>query len=120
MPRLTTQQKQEYKDVILGTVTEDYDGNELTTERKKVSFIFNRFHSEYQWNIDRIGEFKAMAEWLSGMALNIPCYNGDIMEMAERINKRTYTEREAYKILDNYWNFMGNLILQMFRKHRLG
>ena len=66
-----TAYKKNYKNYILSTIEEDGEGKPLTTDSEKIDYIFNRFNSEYGFMIARVGKYKAMSEWLSGLALDI-------------------------------------------------
>lgn len=81
----------------------DYTGD------KPVNHIYSRFISEYGWNIERIGFFPALTEWLQGLALNIPYMNGDIMETFG-LNERQ---------LESYWRFMAMRLQELFKAERL-
>ena len=117
--KLTVAQKEEYKQYILKCIEEDFNGNELTTPVAKVKFIYERFISEVGWNIDRVGEMRAMVDWLADLALDIPFTYADITQLARHINCRTYTDKEEEKICENYFPFMANLILQMFKTYKV-
>lgn len=81
----------------------DYDGNE------PVKHIFERFNAEYGFAIERQGFFKALTEWLSGLALNIPYMNHDII--------KTFGITE--KQLKNYFPFMAMRLMELFKKEGL-
>ena len=70
-----TEYKKNYKNYILSTIETDGEDKPLKTEKEKIDYIFNRFNSEYGFMIERVGEQKALAEWLSGLALNIEYSN---------------------------------------------
>ena len=56
-----------------------------------------------------------MTEWLSGLAINIPCYNHEIIELAIKMGSvnENSTEDQKDQIVNNYFNFMANVILKM-------
>ena len=105
--------KKNYKNYILSTIEEDSEGKRITTEQDKINYIFNRFNSEYSWNIERVGKFKAMSEWLSGLALNIEYYNDAIVDLAVKMGSidPNPSEKLKDKVAANYWDFMANVIL---------
>ena len=74
---------------------------------------FNRFNSEYGWNIERDGKFKAISEWLSGLALDIEYYNDAIVDLAVKMGSidPNPSEKLKDKVAANYWDFMANIIL---------
>ena len=61
-----------------------------------------------------------------GVTLIAPClsiffYNCDILELAVEWGTlpEDYTEKQADKILDNYWNLLANNISQLFKGYRI-
>ena len=110
-----TKYTKNYQDYILSTITEDYNGDSIKTDKEKISFLFHRFYNEYGWLIKQVGKQKAMNEWLSGLAINIPCYNHEIIELAVKLGSvnEDLTEKQKDQIVNNYFNFMANIILKM-------
>ena len=108
-----TEYKKNYKNYILGTIEEDGEGKPLKTDQEKIDYIFNRFNSEYGWNIERVGKFKAMTEWLQGLALNIEYMNVAIVPLAIKMGSidPNPSEKLQAKVIENYWSFMANVIL---------
>jgi len=108
-----TKYKQNYKNYILNCIELDNDGNILKTEQDKINYIFNRFYSEYSWNIERVGKFKAMSEWLSGLALDIDFYYEDIIKLAIDMGSLDINadDKLKEKVQENYFDFMANIIL---------
>jgi hypothetical protein len=86
-----TQYKKNYRTYILDHIT-DQNGNPLKTDQEKIDRLFDRFESEYGFNIDRLGYFKALQEWLQGLAIPFACYNNEIIDV------------------DGYFQFMANII----------
>ena len=115
-----TEYKKNYKKYILDCVQLDCEEKELKTDEEKIKYIFDRFYSEYGWNIERVGKQKAMAEWLSGLALDIEYYNLSIVELAVKMGsvEENPSDKMQGKIIDNYWNFMANVILGFEPKER--
>ena len=106
--------KPRYEAYILDAIT-DTNGNELPTREAKVKRLFDRINSECGWNIARIGKQKAIAEWLSGLAIDIEYYYDGIVDLAikfgsinENPNDKLYN-----KVCENYWLFMANVICGM-------
>jgi len=108
-----TKYKANYKRYILDRVNND--NYTLTKDEEKIEYIFNRFYSEYDWNIQRYGKYKAMSEWLSGLALDLPYMSYEIIELAENMGSidSNPTDKVINKVLENYWSFMANIILSM-------
>ena len=108
-----TEYKKNYKNYILSTIEEDGEGKPLTTESKKIDYIFDRFNSEYGFMIERVGKYKAMSEWLSGLALNIEYYNDAIVDLAVKMGsiEPNPNDKMKDKVASNYWDFMANVIL---------
>ena len=108
-----TKYKANYKRYILNRVNND--SYTLTTDEEKIEYIFNRFHNECHWFINRYGKYKAMADWLSGLALDLPYMNYEIIELAKDMGSidSNAPEKVIDRVLQNYWEFMANIILSM-------
>lgn len=106
-----TKYKKNYRQYILDCVYSD--DKQLTTDQEKINYIFDRFNSEYGWNIQRVGKLKAMSEWLSGLALPIAFYYHDIVELAIKMGSINPNPSDQLynKVCNNYWDFMANIIL---------
>ena len=105
--------KKNYKKYILNTIEKDVNDNPLNTDQEKIKYIFDRFNSEYGFMIDRVGEQKAMAEWLSGLALDIEYYYDDIVKLAIKMGSidENPSAKLISKIEQDYFDFMANIIL---------
>ena len=108
-----TEYKMNYKNYILSTIEEDGEGKPLTTDQEKINYIFDRFNSEYGFMIERVGKQKAMAEWLSGLALDIEYYYDDIVKLAIEMGSidPNPSDKLRNKVEQGYWDFMSNVIL---------
>jgi hypothetical protein len=108
-----TKYKQNYKNYILSCIELDCNGNVLKTDEDKINYIFDRFYSEYKWNVERIGKYKSMSEWLSGLALDIPFYYEDIIKLAVDMGSldANASDKLKEKVQSNYFDFMANVIL---------
>ena len=109
-----TKYKENYKNYILDCIdSEDDLINQELTRNQKIQYLFNRFNSEYGWNIQRVGKYKAMEEWLSGLAINIPYTYFDIIELAKEMGSIDSNPSEALKdrVCENYFSFMAQMVL---------
>lgn len=109
-----TKYKENYKNYILDCIdSEDDLNNQELTRNQKIQYLFNRFNSEYGWNIQRVGKYKAMEEWLSGLAINIPYTYFDIIELAKEMGSIDSNPSEALKdrVCENYFSFMAQMVL---------
>ena len=109
-----TKYKENYKNYILDCIdSEDGLINKELTKEEKIKYLFDRFYSEYGFMVERVGKQKALAEWLSGLAIHIPYTHNAIIELAKNMgsaNPNLSTAQED-RIIENYWNFMGYMIL---------
>ena len=96
------------QNIILNSLNEDYDGNDLISIDDKIAFLKSRIESEYGWLIDRDGLAKAASEWCQGLALDVPFYNGHILEILERYEV-TVGNSDSFNI-DRYWRALGMAI----------
>ena len=109
-----TKYKENYKNYILDCIdSEDDLINQELTRNQKIQYLFDRFNSEYGRNIQRIGKYKAMEEWLSGLAINIPYTYFDIIELAKEMGSIDDNPSEALKdrVCENYFSFMAQMVL---------
>ena len=106
-----TKYKANYKRYILDRIY--IEGKELASDQEKIDYLFNRFYSEYGWNIERYGKYKAMTEWLQGLALDIPYWNNEIVPLAIELGSidENPSDELKSKVVNNYWEFMANIIL---------
>ena len=97
-----TQYKKNYVNYIL-------DQSECTPAELR-----ERFVSEYGHMIERVGERKACAEWLQGIAIDIPFYYEDIVKLAVEMGSidENPTKRTEQTVIDNYWQFMAERTLE--------
>jgi|TARA_B100000085_G_scaffold230338_1_gene216853 hypothetical protein len=109
-----TKYKENYKNYILDCLDSEDDliGKNLPRQ-EKIKYLFNRFNSEYDIDIERKGKHKAMTDWLSGLALNIPYYHFDIIELAKEMGSIDENSDDAVedRVIENYFSFMANMVL---------
>jgi hypothetical protein len=106
--------KPRYQAYILDTV-KDEDGNPLPHRQAKINRLFERFNSEKRWHIEQEGKRVAMVDWLQGIALAIPVYNSDIVELAIAFGSidDNPSDKLFERVCANYFGFMANIILGM-------
>ena len=78
-----------------------------------LEYIFRRFYLEYGYRIEQAGKHKAMTDWLQGLALPIPFYNDEIIQLAKDMGsiRKNSSERTQQQVIENYFSFWANLIL---------
>jgi hypothetical protein len=110
-----TKYKLNYRSFILDHIEEDHDGNALVTQNDKIRFLFDRFYSEFNWRVKQAGKRQAMIEWLSGLALSLPCYNGEIIDLAIEMGSidDNPSDKLIDKVVENYFPFMASIVLEM-------
>jgi len=109
-----TKYQENYKNYILDCIdSEDDLINKELTKEEKIKYLFNRFYSEYGFMVERVGKQNAIAEWLSGLAINIPYSYCDIIELAKNLGSADHnlSSVQEDRICENYWNFMAYMIL---------
>ena len=109
-----TKYKENYKNYILDCLDSEDDliGKNLTRQ-EKIKYLFDRFYCEYDFAIKRKGKHKAMTDWLSGLAINIPYYHFDIIELAKEMGSIDENSDDALedRVIENYFSFMANMVL---------
>tara|TARA_R110002167_G_scaffold22243_9_gene79902 strand:+ start:544 stop:921 length:378 start_codon:yes stop_codon:yes gene_type:complete len=108
-----TKYKDNYKKYILSTIETGYNDEELINDKEKIEYLFDRFYSEYGFEVKRLGKYKAMSEWLSGLALDIEYFYDDIVKLAIEMGSidENPSDKLINKVCNNYWDFMANVIL---------
>mgnify|MGYP003122779734 FL=1 len=115
-----TEYKKNYKNYILSTIEEDGEGKPLTTDKEKINYIFDRFNSEYGFMVERVGKQKAISEWLSGLALDLPFYYNEIVDLAVKMGSidPNPNDKLRERVEQGYWDFMANIIMSFEPKER--
>ena len=77
--------------------------------------MFDRFYSEYEWRVKQVGKRQAMIDWLSGLALSLPCYNGEVIDLAIEMGSidDNPSDQLIDRVLANYFPFMASIVLDM-------
>jgi len=94
-------------------------------EAEKLKFLQDTFEAEYSWHYTSgRGTYQsAFMEWCQGLpsVFNIVFCNHDILTLARQWGglAEDASESQENKILENYWNFIANKTMQLFRKHGL-
>ena len=116
-----TAYKKNYKKYILECLkTEDDLIGKQPTEEELINYLFDRFFSEYGWLMERVGKQQALIDWLQGLAINIPYWDEDIINLAIEMGSidENPNEKLKEKVCDNYWSFMANAILSFEPKYK--
>ena len=116
-----TAYKKNYKKYILECLkTEDAFIGKQPTEDELINYLFDRFNSEYRWSIERQGKQKALTDWLQGLAIHIPFYYEDIINLAIEMGSidENPNLKLSQKVCENYWSFMANAILSFEPKNK--
>ena len=101
--------KENYKNYILENLDVDY----CLSREGRIRYLFTRFYKEYGFEVQRLGKLKAVEEWLSGTAIPIPFYKGEIIEFAKAMGSvdSELTEKQEDIIIEGYWEFMARMVL---------
>ncbi len=96
-----------------------YDIAEPETDKEKVAFIHDNFYAEMGWRVNQAGEPRALVDWYQGLCstVSIEFYNHDIIDRAIIWGSlpADHTERQADKILENWWKLLATKTNQMFQ-----
>jgi hypothetical protein len=112
--------KKNYQDYIINNIDSDSYDIKTNSDKDKINFFINVFNKEYDFEIARIGKYKALASYLSGLpsSINLPIYNYDILEFSKKMGSvdSDLSENQENKIINNYYNFMSNIIFSIHEK----
>lgn len=95
----------------------DYAGPE--TVQDKARHIWAMFDTTYNYpdNRRRIPNTQArVAEWLSGLPLNIAYANGDILELAELWHGEPFDDEKAEKIVSGWFNHVAFHLMGLWER----
>ena len=109
-----TKYKKNYRSYIL----ECLDVSEDMPEKNRIEYISDRFTKENGFMVARVGKQKAIAEWLSGLALPIPFYSDEIIEFAVKMGsiEPNPSDRIRELVCERYWDFMANIIFPFIKE----
>jgi hypothetical protein len=118
------------KSSVLDTTVKTYlldcinsDDMDLATVADKINYSRIDFYSSQAWNVERIGEQSAVKEWLQGLpsSINIAFANYEILQIAVKWQSlpADYSERQADKILENWFNLLAAKLCQLWRGYRV-
>lgn len=119
----SSEQDQAYKSYMLESINTLCMGSDAITNEELAAYVYETFESEYQHETDRYGRQKAFSNWLAGLptVLTIAFTNHDILKLAVKFKSipKDYTEKQADKILTNYFTFMAVKFLQCVDGYRI-
>lgn len=90
--------------------------------RGNEAYIVERFMSEMGWNIARKGAQGAAMDWVQGLAINVPFYDLEILELCEaqgvRVKAKTLKGQESADILtvERYWRALAFQVVKMVER----
>ena len=122
MPRLTTEQKNNYKRYLIDCI-EYPEFACATNDYLIVDRFFKIFKDEYSFEIKRQGEFYALAEYMQNQpsSITLPSYHHEQIELAKSFGSipQDATEKQEQKIIDNFYIFFANYMLQLKRTYKI-
>lgn len=104
----------------------DFDGYDLggLSSLEKIKEFFKQFTTTQNWNIARVGEQKALIEYLQGLPsfFAVPFEYWEIHELLKasgQMQNQYHTDSQIEKLNDNYWGFLACHILKQKNKKKL-
>jgi hypothetical protein len=93
----------------------DFEGYDIKVNpNRKISQLYDVFEDEYGWAIKRMGEKKAIVEWLQGLpsTLDIPFYYDEISNLLYALGFDEVKEMEDTEIGDFYYDLLAKTIME--------
>ena len=111
--------QENFRRYIISVIDSEDLPSETMSVKEKINFVMERFVNEYCYN-NNIFKHKGnltslMAEWLSGLAINIPYTYCDIIKLSKELLE-TDTLKDEDEIIENYFNFMALQIMRLNEK----
>jgi len=92
-----------------------FEGYDLDKNpRNKISQLYDVFEDEYGWAIKRMGERKALIEWLQGLpsTIDIPYYYDEINNLLYALGFDEVKEMEDDEVSKFYYDLIAKTILK--------
>ncbi len=92
-----------------------FEGYDLDKNpRNKISQLYDVFEDEYGWAIKRMGERKALIEWLQGLpsTIDIPYYYDEISNLLYALGFDEVKEMEDDEVSEFYYDLIAKTILK--------
>ena len=119
----STELDQTVKKYILNAIDPDYCEADPDNIKSLIDGLKKSFYIEHGFNVERIGEQAAFAEWLQGLptACGIDFQNYEILKLAVLWGSipENATEKQEDKILENWWRFIAAKTCQLFRGYHV-
>lgn len=89
-----------------------YDEYENSTD--KFGSLYEIFESEYGWAIKRMGEKKAIIEWLQGLpsSISLPFYYFDMINLLYAIGFDDVKNMDESDVSDMYYDLISDIIIK--------
>lgn len=89
-----------------------YDDYENSND--KFGSLYEIFKSEYGWAIKRIGEKKAIIEWLQGLpsSISLPFYYFDIINLLYAIGFDDVKNMDESDVSDMFYDLISDIIIK--------
>ena len=110
-----TKYTENYKNFILKRLDSDGDLKEDASREDRIIYLTNRINAEYGWGIQKYGEREAISRWLQGIAIDIPIWYDEIVDLAIEMGSIDENPSKAVeqKVIDDYFLFMANIIIKL-------
>lgn len=87
--------------IILEAIKQEDEYQEGWTNQQALDYAFNRFNSEKDWEIARVGRTRAARDWFQGLAIHVPFWDDDIKERG--FDPEQYWSQLANTFTGLYW-----------------
>lgn len=103
---------------LLDSIIDDTQPN----DKARAQYIFDQFTAEYDYPDNRVcspNRQKRVSQWLAGLALNIAYSYSDIIELSEQWHECKLTDKQADKLVDEWFNFMAFKLIQLWGDYKI-
>ena len=106
------------KAYLIDAITPEAYESSAETPKEKIEFLFSCFNVEHGFMIGRVGEKRALKEWLMGLpsVINTHFMNFDIANMAVELglaNAELLDEEGFANLIDSWWDCLPTCLLLM-------
>lgn len=113
MKRTNTKEfRAKVKAYLLPIIADKAAGYGVELPENPFQWVIDIAESEVPHEFERGGKQRGLHYWLSGLGMNVACYNGEIVELSEQWHECTLKERERDKVVGQWFDFLAVKIMQ--------
>lgn len=111
----SSEYKASVKAYLVPIIEDRAESMEKTIEGNPFAWIIEVAKSEVKHEFDRHGLQAGLCSWLQGLGMGIDYSNYDIVQLAQSWHECTLTDKQAAKVIENWFSHIAFKIIQFSR-----